>query len=221
MEPKVEQNWKEVGMSWSFETEENSEKIHHQSNPRWGINFLDNEPFEKEIRAMVKKGGLLLDVGCGPNKIHKSFIGVDPYAENNLVNVKAYMWDMPFPDNSVDGITCFAALEHISKFQVLPTLSEFSRVLKSGAKAIILVPDLIYCLQAFIANPTVEWEMDLIFGLQSRDNMTIHEGEFHRTGFTKEIIHLYFENIPGMKVETIYAINAYTQLNHGIIAVKE
>jgi len=121
---------------------------------------------------------------------------------------------MPFEDESVDGVFCFMALEHVSKFQVMPILAEFNRVLKTGSKAMILVPDILWILDAFIANPSHEWEMDMLFGTQE------HDGEYHKTGFTKEIIGLYFKEVVPNWTYTIRTVNAYNQMSLGIAATK-
>lgn len=175
----------------------------------------ENEEFEKEMYEIIHSGDFVLDVGCGHLKVDPRVIGVDAYDEHPAVNVKAYMWDMPFEDESIDGLICMSALEHISKFQVLPTLAEFNRVLKPGAKFIILTPDLLWVINAFIENPNVNWEMDMLFGTQT------HDGQFHKTGFTEDIFHEYFtEAIPNCEILKIYKVNAYRQINLGVIAKK-
>lgn len=175
----------------------------------------ENEEWEAVMSDIIESGGLLLDVGCGSNKIHPSLMGIDAYSDSAGVNIQAYMWDMPFEDESVDGLFCFMALEHVSKFQVMPILSEFNRILKPEARFMLLVPDLLWVLDAFIANPTHSWEMDMLFGVQD------HEGEFHRTGFTKEIMAQYFEEaIPNCTIDKIYTVNAYNQMSLGFIATK-
>jgi len=176
-----------------------------------------NKPFEDFVNYNFKKHhktGIMLDVGCGDKKLHPDFIGVDPYVETDKVNVQAYMWDTPFADNSVDFLVCMAALEHISKFQIYPTLYEFARILKPGAHFAIIVPNLEYALRSWLENQNNGWEMDLIFGSQE------HDGEFHKTGFSVNLIMEYFSNVPPLEVLNIYDINAYTQLNFGIIGKK-
>jgi len=173
-----------------------------------------NKQFEDFINHHFQKNGVMLDMGCGDKKLHPNFIGVDPYVETDKVNVKAYMWDTPFDDDSVDFLVCMAALEHVSKFKVDPTLREFARILKPGAAFAILVPNLEYALLTWLSNQNNGWEMDLIFGTQE------HEGEYHRTGFSVDLIKDYFSTIPELEVLNIYDINAYTQLNFGIIGKK-
>lgn len=189
---------------------------------RWGNGDPENEPFEEALNEIIKiglSGGKLLDVGSGRYKVHDIFAGVDAYTENDSVHIKAYMWDMPFEDNTIDGIVCFHALEHISKYQVLPSLTEFHRVLKPGARALLLVPNLEWVLIEFLKNPTVQYEMDMIFGSQTHDQKTIHEGEFHRTGFTPTILRKYLEIVEFKEVEW-YNVRAYQQQNIGVLVEK-
>lgn len=175
----------------------------------------ENEEFESVMADIIFSGGLVLDVGCGGHKIHPSLMGVDAYSTSAGVNVQAYMWDMPFEAESVDGLFCFMALEHVSKFQVMPILAEFNRVLKKEAQFIILVPDLLWVLEAFISNPTHDWEMDMLFGTQEND------GEYHKTGFTEDILRKYFtEAIPNCSIDKVCSVNAYNQMSIGLIATK-
>jgi predicted SAM-dependent methyltransferase len=175
-----------------------------------------NREFEKFVNYHFKKNldGLMLDIGCGDKKLHPRFAGVDPYAESDKINLKAYMWDTPFEDNSVDFLVCMAALEHISKFQVVPTLREFSRILKPGAAFAIIVPNLEQAMINWLNKPTAQWEMDMIFGSQE------HEGEYHRTGFSVDIIKWYFAYTE-LEIINIYDVSAYTQWNFGIIGKKK
>lgn len=174
----------------------------------------ENILFEIELHKMIATEGLVLDVGCGDQKLAPSLLGVDAYDAS--ANIQAYMWEMPFDDESVDGLVCIQALEHVSKFHVMPTLAEFQRVLKVGATAIILVPDFEWVLTEFLKNPNVQWELDTIFGTQT------HEGQFHKTGFTKDFLDLYLrEGAPRLKETQYHHVNAYSQMNHGLILVKE
>lgn len=137
-----------------------------------------------------------LDIGCGVEETTKEgFIGVDAYTEN--AQIKAQMWDLPFADGEVDEIFSSNALEHVSKFKVLPTLMEWKRVLKIGGKIELHVPDLEWACMWWILHQTVQWEMDIIYGTQK------HEGEYHKTGFSAKIIWQYFYDIGGFNVDSI------------------
>jgi len=178
-----------------------------------------NKEFESELEQIVFSGDFVADIGCGRQKVHPRLIGVDAYLtpeEFPGVNIQAYMWDLPFDDNSLDGILCMSALEHISKFQVLPTLAEFERILKPGGRFAILVPDLLWVCKRFLDEPNVDYNMDMIFGEQS------NEGQFHRTGFTEDIFAMYFvEACKNSKIVFYRTVDAYHQQNLGFICQKD
>jgi predicted SAM-dependent methyltransferase len=128
-----------------------------------------------------------LDIGSGGESSDSSFIGVDAYAEG--APVKAFMWDLPYEDNTVDVIYCAQALEHVSKFDVIPTLKEWYRVLKPGGRLQVTVPDLEWAVSFWLEHKdkidATSWPLDIIFGNQT------HEGQFHKTGFTPKILWMY------------------------------
>lgn len=130
------------------------------------------------------KQPLMLDVGAGGYSNLEGFTSVDLYTE---ADINAPMWDIGLPDGSVSGIACQNALEHVQKSLVLPTLREFNRLLEVGGKLELMVPDLEWSCQWFLYRPTTEWDMDIIYGNQQ------HPGEFHLTGFTRDIIANYFK----------------------------
>lgn len=113
--------------------------------------------------------------------------------------------NLPFPDNFADEIYSHHSLEHVAMIDVDPTLREWHRVLKSGGKIEINVPDLLG-----IAKKIVETDGDLywsargerdgdwvngytkllvgIFGDQSDLNL-----QLHRTGFTPRTMQIHLE----------------------------
>lgn len=122
-----------------------------------------------------------LDIGCGIYK-REGYSGVDPFVETDYC---APMWALPFPDSSIEGIYSSHALEHIGKAQVVPTLTEWGRVIIPAHDIIIQVPDLRWCCEQWLRRQTDDWYMDIIFGGQG------HDGEFHKTGFTPELMRKY------------------------------
>jgi predicted SAM-dependent methyltransferase len=129
-----------------------------------------------------------LDIGCGSSPI-PGYTGVDLYTK---ADIQAPMWALPYEDNSVDEIYTNHALEHVTKAKIVPTLTEWRRVLKPGGRLTIGVPDLEWCVRMWLAHKTNDWYMDIIFGNQE------HEGESHQTGFTKEIM-LHYLGLAGFK----------------------
>ena len=116
-----------------------------------------------------------LDIGAGPVGAHApDFLTVDAFAP---ADCKAQMWDLPFPDGSVDEIWSSHALEHVQRSDVLPTLKEWHRVLRKGGTATISVPDLDYVARYWLRHPGQPRALAILFGNQK------HEGEFHKTGW--------------------------------------
>lgn len=129
-----------------------------------------------------------LDLGAG-RYLRPGYVGVDRY-ELSRASVQADLLALPFRSDSVDKIRCSHVLEHLAKKDVLPALREMYRVLKPGGFAIILVPDLAYCVQQWLDNrDNTGWYLDIIFGNQE------HEGEFHKTGFTETTLRATMEHV--------------------------
>ena len=130
-----------------------------------------------------------IDVGSGLKTDWESgdWIRIDPYADG--VDVKAFADNLPYEAESVDEIWSSHTLEHIGKFEIVKTLKEWYRVIKPEGKITIRVPDLAWCCQWWLNHQTTGWDMDVLFGNQSR------EGEFHKTGFNREIMLNYLKEV--------------------------
>lgn len=126
-----------------------------------------------------------LDMGCGI-KPAAGYTGIDLYVVGEGI-VNAPMWKLPFPDDSIEEVYSCHALEHVPKRGIVPTLKEWHRVLEPGGMVNISVPDLEWCCREWLARQTNDWYMDIIFGNQD------HAGEFHMTGFTRDILREYLE----------------------------
>lgn len=138
-----------------------------------------------------------LDIGAGGFSSDTTFLSVDAYTESDI---PALMWDIPLPDSSVDYIFASQSMEHISKFNVVPTLREWVRLLKPNGKAQIIVPDLEWICWWWLTHQSVDWDMDILFGHQK------HEGEYHRTGYTPTILKNYVDVAGGFKVMNCYYV---------------
>jgi hypothetical protein len=124
-----------------------------------------------------------LDLGCGQNKRGAAWVGVDTHEAADLA---APMWDVPLPNGCAGELYSSHALEHVRKAQVIPTLIEWRRLAEAGATLTLRVPDLAWCVRNWLATGMGNgWELDTIFGSQE------HEGNCHRTGFTRPMLRFY------------------------------
>lgn len=142
-----------------------------------------------------------LHVGCGPVgcPIPMQFAGwqeirmdIEPAVKPDMIGS---ITSIDLPDNSMDGVYASHVLEHVETWEVQPALGEVLRVLKPGATAIIVTPDLVAWCREIIENPgDVERvtpgtgmgpvsPLDALFGFQS-DVYAGLEGMRHRTAFT-------------------------------------
>ena len=148
-----------------------------------------------------------IDIGCGlPESWYQpeeDWIRIDPYVNSPQV-VQAFADKLPYEDSSIQEIFSSHLLEHLSKFDVVPTLKEWFRVLKDGGKLTVRVPDLAWCCQWWVNHQTTGWDLDVLFGNQSR------EGEFHKTGFNREIMVDYLHQA-GFQVKEFNELDTHNQ----------
>ena len=137
-------------------------------------------------KARIKKvlphiRGKLLDIGCGNNKLKKTYgsgIGVDVYEWGNVDIVVDDTSKIPLEDKSMGTITIIAALNHIPNRKKV--LEETHRLLSDNGRLIItMIPPIISTVWHILRKP---WDID-----QSERGMK--KGEVY--GLTKnEIIEL-------------------------------
>ncbi len=89
--------------------------------------FLGKPP--KSIFHYAPKGGLVVEVGSGNRRIHPDIVNVDIHPWH-YVDILADAHDLPFADNSVDGIVFAWVLEHMK--DPVRVAEEMRRVLKPG-----------------------------------------------------------------------------------------
>ena len=123
----------------------------------YGPRFMFAEKRFAVTLTLIKKSlhdGFALDIGCGNNpylfhKRFKNYIGLDvnidvlrkisrDIPDANLTRASGF--DTPFKDASFDLIICTEVLEHLKTPEKM--ISEISRVLAKGGKAIISIPSL-------------------------------------------------------------------------------
>ncbi|WP_088892090.1 glycosyltransferase [Leptolyngbya ohadii] len=137
----------------------------------------------------ISQNPVKLHLGCG-RKVKEGYLNIDAHVSAPGI-LRMDIFNLDFPEASVDEIFTEHMLEHLSKFEVPVALQEWARVLKPNGKLMMNLPNLEWCLREWLAKPESDrwgWQLDTIFGLQT------HPGEFHKTGFTKpRLIHLLRE----------------------------
>ena len=107
-------------------------------------NFLVNRPIELAMQAyasLFSPDQQVLDLGCGfmPYKKYFScrYVGADPLTTVRP-DVICSAWQVPYPDQSFDGLILNQSLEHIR--YPAATVKEVYRLLKPGGRLIVTTP---------------------------------------------------------------------------------
>ena len=116
------------------------------------------------------------------------WIGIDMVATAATDIVRDITRGLPFDDSSVDEIYCDNVLEHIGpNDDFIFVLNEFYRVLKSGGRATIIVPDGRSQAawqdpthqRAFVPRSVLYWNQDLawpgLYGITADFDVTVEE----------------------------------------------
>lgn len=171
-----------------------------QSPTDENIMFFHSKPFQKkhvEAKMLIdrynmagKTDKVKLNLGCG-EVLEAGYINIDLHSSK--ADIKMDVVNMGrFGDNSVDEIRASHLLEHFSKKEVSDALREWHRVLKIGGIIHIEVPDLEYILLKWLHSNNEErqygFALDCIYGNQNNN------GEFHKTGFTRDGLRKHLEN---------------------------
>lgn len=110
----------------------------------------------------------ILDIGCGPRgslewaEGARERVGLDPLADqyikmgaknHKMTYVKAYVENIPFPDNYFDIICSFNSLDHVDDIQV--ACNEIKRTLKKNGLFLLMVD--IHTLPTLTEPQTMNW----------------------------------------------------------------
>jgi predicted SAM-dependent methyltransferase len=99
-------------------------------------------------------------------------VDLDPFAWH--VEAVAPAWRLPFPDNWADEIVAVHSLEHVHPRFLLPTLTEWHRVLRPGGRLRVHVPNSPRIMQRFMEAPRdAKWAlMGAILGMYCSPDTT-------------------------------------------------
>lgn len=127
-----------------------------------------------------------LNLGSGSNRLQDDFINVDLHTDADLQH--DLRTPLPFADNTVDEIYSCHVIEHFTRKEWEFVRQDWARVLKPGATIEIRCPDIVKLAEHVLSTDTLPLRIQQIYGQQA------HEGEFHKNGFTEQIL---VDSFPG------------------------
>jgi len=101
---------------------------------------VSENPYDPLIVDFIEtnSAGLILDAGAGRRNVYYSNVVNYEIVDYDTTDVLGVGEELPFADNSFDGVISVAVLEHVK--DPFRCAVEISRVLKSGGKLICCVP---------------------------------------------------------------------------------
>ena len=153
---------------------------------RWEFHFLQVRIWNTLTwqKSLVRKalsqrpGPLFLNLGSGPRGINDLYwVNVDGFRDRNVNYLIDCSRELPFPDESFAGVFCEHVIEHFSLADGERIAREVLRVLHSGGRFRIIVPDAELVLQRYFDAPKelVSWR-----GTGSETPMEIVNLYFHQ-----------------------------------------
>jgi hypothetical protein len=118
---------------------------------------------------------LKIDIGCGP-VLKNGFIPHDIKDGNNAQDLSKYA------DESVDEIHASHVLENLERWEVQPTIKEWSRALKPNGRLEIAVPDFEVIADAYVKNKSLGRAAGYVMGGGTDEN------DFHKTIWDEETL---------------------------------
>jgi len=136
-----------------------------------------------------------INVGCGELRLD-GYLNIDRY--DDRADLVADPMTLEYED--VDEVRMDHVLEHVAIRETGPLLHHLAGWLRSGGQMVVEVPD----MEEMMAHPGPNWLTD-IYGVQ------IHEGEFHRSGWTAESLvdALYLTGVKPEKVSRFRSTHPY------------
>jgi len=105
-----------------------------------------------------------LHLGCGA-KYFKGYINVDGYdyegqdtsRTDSKYDIKAYLQELPFKNNSIEEILLVHVIEHFCRWKTIDLIKDFKRILKIGGRLIVEMPDLEQVAKLYVKHGRHGW----------------------------------------------------------------
>jgi len=160
--------------------------------------------------------GLRLNVGCGSLR-RRNELGIDRYL-TSAVDVQADILALPFPDNSAEVVRMDQLLEHFPQKSAVRVLLEVKRVLRSGGRLTLSVPDMTAICEAY---PQAKTLRDKLLWMCSVYGRQTHEGEHHKSGWDMETLRDLLQAIGFERINTRRCNQALVDVSIRAMVVKQ
>lgn len=141
-----------------------------------------------------------LHIGCEDQILHTDGGGIVQLdmRPGHQANCLGDMRQLPFSDQSFDRLFASHVLEHQAHWEVPTTLAEWARVLKPGARYIVMVPNFEAAMVRYLHNKEID--QGAIFGAW------LHPYDKHGCGFSRHNLEARLEEA-GFGVQSIKEID--------------
>jgi ubiquinone/menaquinone biosynthesis C-methylase UbiE len=163
--------------------------------------FYRNNIIKRALNYFLNKhfdlGAKVLHAGCGSGKVDKDVVNkyqitaldisypalkiYDSVNHQKAELVQASIFEMPFSNDSFDGIYNLGVMEHFTAEEINQILIEFKRVLKKGGKIVLFIPPT-FGLTVLVLD-SAHFILNKIF----RRNVKLHPDEITRVQSKKHI----------------------------------
>jgi len=163
--------------------------------------FYRNNIIKKALNHFIfkyfQKGAKLLHAGCGSGKVDTDIVKnyrvtaldisypalkiYDSVNQQKAELVQASIFEMPFADDTFDGLYNLGVLEHFTSEEIEQVLKECKRVIKPGGKICLFIPPT-YGLTVQVLD-TAHFVLNKIL----RKNVKLHPDEISRVKSGKQI----------------------------------
>lgn len=140
-----------------------------------------------------------LNVGCGKHTLDGGWTNIDavrsplaPRAPEIFADVGA----IPLPDGCADELMAIHVFEHVYRWDSEKVLAEWARLLKSGGRLILEMPDLIKCCKNVIAGRPDQMGMWGLYGdPKLEDTYMVHRWLWTMKSITPLLVKAGFTDI--------------------------
>lgn len=109
-----------------------------ETDKRWSDRLPNNSILEK-IKELISDNPIKLNLGCGQQKL-EGYVNIDKY--DHHADLHMDIENIKLPENSVDEILGIHIFEHLNPHKVEGLVSDWYRILKSGSKLILEMPNI-------------------------------------------------------------------------------